>query len=696
MKIVLTQKKNYTMKKNLLTVALLVSFFQSKAQLTTVADAAVMTVRPGTLVYNGGGMKTIGSGKVDNYGNFMIVGSATTDKFETFQANGTSPKLNGGNFNLLYEDATTTTSYGQLYLTNFRQAEITGIVDKQYRATANGSFQQMALPFYNKRLSGAYTSVDTATESPTLSFDLGTNGFSNLRNTNAVEYWENQRVLMHNLPNTATTTLTKAAGDIQTTLFNNAARYYAVGAANWNPATLHTIKGVPFSDNNNPSGTLLSTVTPLNYTLRGAGYISGLTPIAYGIGTGNNNNGVYNEQYKTYLQDAFAITDGAGFYNGVVGTEDGNFGRNMYQFGNPFLTNLDLSNIGYDEDAGGTGDDGNAIASIRGIRYESIGVVTSNWSGTSSSQYKYVTYNTTGIPAGDFEGAVIKPMQAFVIKLRNNTADQNLIFNSLRRFASTTRTGSTPYSVTAAKNGGTQKQLRIIGLDANGNEVMRTYYVVGANLSTGRFNDVKLQAAAFSGALSTREELPSGGEDTVANGLYWLYINEANEVDYLGKKIRMNADLAQIASFKFELAEDAVVLSAGQSTFVNGNNSFYIEQTPGTYTQISHNQVIPATAVNSGLYYGLPNSGTLATNEAVKDDALVIAHENKSNTHQVIFPKSWNKSTVTIYDMAGRKIFTQKDIVTRNNFILPLSQDGAYLVECESEKGVKVVKKVVK
>ncbi|MCU7619151.1 T9SS type A sorting domain-containing protein [Chryseobacterium sp. PBS4-4] len=686
------------MKKNLLAVALLVSFFQSKAQLTTVANAAVMTVRPGTLVYNGGGMKTVGSGRVDNYGNIMIVAGATTDKFETFQANGTSAKLNGGNFNLLYDDAASATSpYGQLYLTNFRQADITGIVDKQYRATANGTFQQMALPFYGKKLSGTYVAGEA--NDTFLSTDLGTSGFSNLRNTNSIGYWENQRVLMHNIPNTSTTTLTKAAADIQTTLYNNAARYYAVGAANWNPAVVHTIKGVPFSDNNNPSGTLLSTANPLNYTLRNAGYTNPTTPIAYGVGTGNNNNGVYNEQYKTYVQDAFDLASSPGFFNGTSGVgEAGTYARNLYQFGNPFLTNLDLSRVGYDENGGtiGDGDDGNTITSIRGIRYESLGVVTSNGGATSSTQYKFVTYNTDGTPAGDFTGAIIKPMQAFVVKLRNNTSDQNIIFNNLRRFASTTRAAATPYSVTAAKNGSTLKQLRVIGLNTNGDEVMRTYYVVGSNLSTGRLNDVKLQAAAFSGVLSTREELPSGGEDTVANGLYWLYINEANEVDYLGKKIRMNADLAQITSFKFELAEDAVELSNGQSTFVNGNNSFYIEQTPGTYIQISHNQVVPATAVNSGLYYGQPNSGTLATNETVKDDGLVIAHEDKSNTHQVIFPKSWNKATVTIYDMAGRKIFTQKDISTRSNFILPISQNGAYLVECESEKGVKVVKKVIK
>lgn len=689
------------MKKNLLAVALLVSFFQSKAQLTTVADAGLMTVRPGTLVYNGGGMKIVGSGKVDNYGNVMIVGTTTSpgDKFETVQSTSGPAKLNGGNFNLKYADATIGSTYGQLFITNLPQANITGVVDKEYRATANGTFQQMALPFFNKRLSGAYTSAATATDSPTLSFDLGTTGFSNLRNTNSVGYWENQRVLMHNLPNTATTS-NMASADIQAAVNNNAARYYAVGAANWAPANTHTIVGVPFSDISVASGTVFnSSLSPLTYNLRGAGYQAApaYTPIAYGIGTGNNNNGVYNEQYKTYLQDAFGVASNQGFYNGTIGLETGTYGRNLYQFGNPFLTNIDLSRVGYDEDGAGTQDDLNNLTNIYGIRYESGGVVTSNGGATTSTSFKFITFGPGGIPTGDYLGAIIKPMQAFVIKLRDNSAtDQNLIFNSLRRFSDTRRLANTPYSVTAAKNGSTQKQLRIIGLDASGNEVMRTYYVVGANLATGRFNDVKVQAAAYSGALSTREELLGGGEDTVANGLYWLYINEANEVDNFGKKIKMVASLTSITSFKFELAEDAVELADGVSAFTNGGHSFYIEQTPGVYTQISHNQIVAATAANSGLYYGQPNSVVLGTSEVTKNDELVIAREDKSNTHQVIFPKSWNKATVTVYDMAGRKIFTEKDIQTRENFVLPLSNNAAYLVECISDKGVKVVKKVLK
>ncbi len=683
------------MKKSLLTIALLGSIFQLKAQLTTVTPGAVMTVRPGTLVYNGGGFKTVGDGKVDNYGNFMIVGAAsgTADTFETVTSSG-AKKYDGGNFNLLYVDATptATSQYGQLYITNLRQADITGVVNKQYIATKNGSFQQMGIPFYNKKLSGTSSDVST------LAADLGVSAFSNLRNTNSVGYWENQRVLMHNLPGTAST-LDKASADIQTVVNNNAARYYAVGTEFWNPSTaVHTIKGVPFSDLNTAATSFNSSVdgNMLTYTLRGAGYTLSGTPISYGVGTGNNNNGVYNEQYKTYLQDAFGIANGQGFYNSTAGSEAGTFGRNLYQFSNPFLTNIDVNNIGYDEDGSGTGDDKNNISNIYGIRYESVGVTTGNLGGTSSTSFKFITYNdTTGIPAGDYDGAIIKPMQAFVIKLRNNDTNQSLIFNTLRRFSFTKRAASTPYSVTAAKNSTSQKQLRVIGLNSAGDEVMRTYYVVGANLSTGRFNDVKLQASAFSGALSTREELLGGGEDTVASSLYWLYINEANEVDNLGKKIRMVTNLNSISSYKFELAENAEALADGASTFSNGGKSFYIEQTPGVYTQISHNLIIPATTSDSGLYYGTPNSGNLGTSEVSKADELVIAHDITTNTKKVIFPKSWNKAAINIYDMAGRKLFSGKDIETREHYVLPISNNAAYIVECISDKGVKVVKKVL-
>lgn len=686
--------KTIIMKRNLLTIGLLAFSFSANSQVICHVDpTGLFYVGENALVYNGGGVQTKGNGVYDIHGNVMVVGG-TSDVLKTLDAtdtDGTKLKTSGGNFILRLNDYAnySTSTYGQLYITGLTQGNLSGIVDKEYRATKNGSMQQMALPFYKLQL-------------PDLATYLGAGSFSNDRTTKAVGYWDNgSKPLMHNLPG-YTSTLDKASADTQTTQYNNAARYYAVGTANWNPSTppaaadAYTVKGMPFSD-----------ATPINFVLNGAGW-NGATPVPYGVGTGTVNNGVYNEFYKTYVQDGFDLST-QGYFNATIGAETGTFGRNIYQFGNPFFTNLDLSTLGYDErSTAGSGSDGNAISAIQGVRYESVGVTTNN-TGTHATSHKFITFAANGTPVADYSGAIVKPMQAFVIKLKNNATpsglNRTLAFNTMRRFAYVTRavdiTGqaTNPYSVTGLRNAnsntGTIKQLRVIGLDSNGVEVMRTYYVVGPDQYTGHSTEAKLQVSASSDYLSTREELPTGGEDTQYSNKYWLYINEANQNDFFGKKIRMVADLSKIASYKFEIAENAKEFANGQSTFIDGNESFYIEQTIGNVVPLSHNMLISATSGDVGLYYGKP-AVVLGSNDVIKKEQLFVAFEKTSDTHQVIFPKSWKKADITIFDLAGRIIFTQGDINTSSNFILPLKVTGGYLVQVTSEAGEKIVKKIIK
>ena len=100
----------------------------------------------------------------------------------------------------------------RLYITGLTQGNLSGIVDKEYHATKNGSMQQMALPFYKLQL-------------PDLATYLGAGSFSNDRTTKAVGYWDNgSKPLMHNLPG-YTSTLDKASADTQTTQYNNCLLY---------------------------------------------------------------------------------------------------------------------------------------------------------------------------------------------------------------------------------------------------------------------------------------------------------------------------------------------------------------------------------------------------------------------------------------------------------------------------------------
>ena len=109
--------------------------------------------------------------------------------------------------------------------------------------------------------------------------------------------------------------------------------------------SVYTLNGLPYGDNvlDHPS---------LEVTLQNAGSTVDFGP------TGNYLN-EYNEKYNTYLQDQFQKTTDPAW-------TPLKFGKNIYQFGNPFFTNLDLYNIGRVETTGPTDD--NFLRKIWGIK----------------------------------------------------------------------------------------------------------------------------------------------------------------------------------------------------------------------------------------------------------------------------------------------------------------------------------------
>lgn len=651
------------MKRNLFTIgALLLSFAQVDAQFVSyVGKNAQVNVKKAALVSNYGGMNVVQDGKVNNSGDIMVVGNNTTSEFKT---------AGKGHFVLTLNDATNyaTSTYGQLYITGFTQSKINGVVDKEYRSAKNGSMQQMALPFHNKALSDLATELGIA------------GGFSDRRNLNAVGYFENRNALMHNLVSSASTSV-KADKDDQNILNSNAARYYAIGTQNWDPAAkVHTITGVPYAD--------AIDGTSLKYTLRNGGNVD--------FGTGGEKTNVYREKYKTYIEDEFIGTYFAGTY-----------GKNYYQFANPFLVNIDLAHIGYQEQAKDGLHDGNAISNIQGIRYEALGVTedVGGVKGTRSSNVsgnRYITFASGKLPVGDIDKALIKPMGAFVIKLRDNASDQILDFNKLRRFAYKARVESTETSATVASkkrtsayktSANTVKQLRIIGLDGEGNEVMRTYYAVGNELTSSISEDARVQVATYNEDLSTREELVSyeGNEKEQ----YRLYINEANEVDYLGKPVELLTNTDKIKSYKFELAENAKELGEGQSAFLDGGNSFYIEQTDGSLSKISHQGTLPVVTSISKLYYGKPVNGTLNTIESYLKSEFNVVYNKTNDNFKVILPQNWKTAQVSLYDMAGRLVSKSDRVSNLKDYYISPEKGSAYIVVAISDNGEKVSKKII-
>ncbi|GAA5094341.1 hypothetical protein GCM10023210_25900 [Chryseobacterium ginsengisoli] len=659
------------MRKSLFAIGLLAATYSVQAQnvLVHVDDAATTYVSEGTLVYSGGGVQTRGAGIIDVHGNVMVEATAA-DGFKTITTGGGN-KLDGGNIVLRLNTPGTydSSTYGQLYINGIPTSGLTGIVSKEYRTAKNGSgnyFQQIALPFAGK----AYSSLSTELAK----------AFSPTRWTqNEVLSWNNATVVSNHVTNLANTTPA-------------APNYYMLGSKNDNldlstpPATLPTIAPTATGSVYTLNGAPVRSEDLAAVSLQNAG-------ASVTFGTNGNNTNQYGEKYNSYLQDNFDLTNGL-----FTGT----YGKNIYQFGNPYFTNIDLSRIGYTE-AGGPGNvsDLNNISNIWGVKYSAGTVVTYAGGGTFTTGAFTQTYDpSTKIPTGDINALVIKPMQTFVIKLRDNTA-QTLNFSTLRRFASTARAATTDYTVTAAKGiPGTVKQLGVIALDAAGKEIGRTYYVVTPNGTTGHQNTsaTTIQAAATGGdAIGTFEEAPNGGYD-YNNVNYWLYINEANEFNFKGKNVKLvTYSPSVVKSYKFEIRENAELIADGAHALSSGIG-FYYKAPNGTVQQAVQGTVIPVAGTEYDLYYGEPSNVVLAANETKAPSRTLVIYNPAIDNYIVRFDPNWKKADIEVYDMSGKLVISKKAVETSKDFVIELDQKikNSYVVKVVSDKGDIVNTKILK
>lgn len=652
------------MKKSLLTIGLIGAYICMDAQvLTHVDNSATFYVSANTLVFNGGGLQTKGSGIIDNHGNIMVVGTSG-DVLKTVVAGtgSTADKLDGGNIVLRANDANSTNpdSYGQLFISGITQDKITGIVSKEFKAEKHGNgnyFQQIALPFYNKQLS-------------TLSTEFGKTFGTTRWTQNEILKWNNAIVVSDHYTN-LNNLLTDGTG------------YYMLGSKNNNlnadtpPSNLPTIAPTPTGSVYTLNGRPYAEVGVVS--LQGAG--NGIS-----FGSGGNAINMYNEKYNTYLQDQFDSTSSLWL---------GSYGKNIYQFGNPYFTNLDLSKIGYTETGVG---DGNAIGNIWGVRYSPGTVTTLPGGSTYSTNALINTFDVNGRPAGDI-GLMIKPMQTFVIKLRNSTPG-TLDFNTTRRFKNTARGEGTDYSVTANKNGGSLKQLGVIALNAAGEEMGRSYYVVSPIATTGHQASIATTVQAANSSLNvigTYEEDPVNGMyDNNYTSAYWLYINEANEQDFQGKPVPLALYSNAIASLKFEIRENAELIPAGQHGLSTGIG-FYYKTSNGTVAPISQDMTIPVSGLEYGLSYGMMNSTTLSTNDVSKPSRTKVVY-NPSIDHYVMqFDPSWKKANIKVYDMSGKLVLTKDNVSTSQDYVIELEKmKSGYIVTGVSDSGEKVNAKILR
>lgn len=671
--------------KKLFTLKLVLLYMVTSSQvLTYVGNSAVVTIQPQTLLYNGGGLQTATGSVVNNSGNVMING-ASGDLLALAST---------ANFNLKLNSLT---SYGQLYLTGIAQGNISGKVNKEYRADANSGStakQQMGLPFFDYKIAdlGANLAASTGTNPTAGNYLNVTNTANNSAgrfSPNSVFKWSNASARFNQI----------AAGPtaLATTNVGTALDYYIIPRRNssgvevWNAALSSAVSifsGSPVSD--------VTTIQSLP-----------LTGAAGGINFGYNGSAsnYFGERYFSYLDDPFqSKTANAGGW-------DASYGKNLYQVANPFLTNIDLRYIGTAETPNS---DNNAIPSLQGIAYYTSGLTWVRTAGTSypavglaAGQTVVVTATAGVFQSGDVSAnrLVIKPMGEFMIKLSQDNGINNLAsridFTLLRRFAGSSRNNATQTTNPSSKTNDDDtipadkivKQLAVIAYDMDSLEIGRTYYAVSPSAFTGR-NSANTLLQAYTGdqsSIFTREELATGGQDE--NTVGKLYINEANEMDFAAKKIPLSINYSDTPYYlEFQVYEKGN--RVGEEGLTTGKN-FYIETANNTFVKISDGDYLTMSgSQNLGLYYDKPDGATLGSNNAVASQTIIA---KKDNQWVVKFAKDWKKATVEVYSAAGQLLSTKSQISTENNYMIPLSYQvkGIFVVRATSDNGEVVIKKII-
>ncbi|SEQ04177.1 hypothetical protein [Epilithonimonas lactis] len=654
--------------------------------LTYVGSSALVTIQPQTLVYNGGGLETAASATINNAGNIMLRGTATGNTT-------TEPRLTintASNFRIVASTTNAATDYGQLYITGISQGNISGKVQKQYRSeyingntTDNTGRQQIGLPFYNFTI----PELESVFGAGKLNVTNTANNSAGRFNVASAFWWNNARARFDQIANGGTAY--DASGNPNPSFINPMTYYIlprrtaANATAFWNPSgETKTFVGTPVSD-----------MTTSNVQLSLSGGYTG------GFGVNGNGANFFGERYYSYLDDPFeSKTSGW----------SANYGLNLYQMSNPFLTNLDLKYIAQNEATNLS--DGNYITNLTGIAYYRSGNVS--WAIRTGSSYSTTAtlMLASGVfQAGDVNATVIRPLGAFMVKLSSNAA-QTINFSGTRRFKYSSRASNVDYSVAAARNGSAStqeegepnalvdipadkvvKQVAVVMYDSEGDELDRTYYAVSPSAVTGHSTLTSLQAFNTDKKIFTKEEKSDGGLD--ANYSDKLYINEANEIDFKSKQIPLYIDYAdEPYQLKFEVYERGERVEGGLS---NGN-SFYFKNEQGQFVKIvdGGSVAMNGSQQNLGLYYEIPANGTLDANNAIKSQTVIA---KKDSQWVVRFAKDWKNASVEVYSAAGQLLNSKSQISTGSDYTIPLNYQAKsiFVVKAISDKGEVVIKKIV-
>ncbi|QLL58942.1 MULTISPECIES: T9SS type A sorting domain-containing protein [Empedobacter] len=639
------------MKKNLLALFVLGAIYSASAQDTYIGNKAIVKVNANTLFYNGGNV-TLNADKpivtadtiVRNQGNIQIQGNF----------NNPSSSSTGDEF-INYWSALN--NYGQVII-NGSNSSTKGKLTMQKKSVNSASIQQypMSIPYQGN--------VETISNS-----FIGTNFRGNCQ----VDQLCNQRSWMtlfiwnnHNIVNDAVvtgTTLKPGSYYLLNIISNTGLNTFFDGNKKV------TYRGVPAPEKATFSN--LTTVIPNSTD-------TAFPTLPYSDWKNLTNK--YNELYWTYL-----------------GTNDGDFtsktfGKNMFRFGNPFTSNIDLSVVSnwLTFNSGSSTKNFEVIKLAPGYTHNWTNNGGSSNNSTGQTQYLSATY-TNNVWAGSAEAVLVRPFEMFRLKF-NPTDDKLVNINvNLDTNIKTFNQSASATSGSLSKSSNQFYQLEIALVDQDDNILSELAYLSTSNdFETGaNFNK------GYGSKMSLYEEDTNG--DIIYNAE--TLVNTFN-TDYIAKPLHLNLyDLSKDKEIKlkFNLKENNIFENNIQN--LSDGSSFYVyDKLNKTYTEIDSSTEIKfyfdKDLSDRFTFFWKETPNKLATDDLSKSQATIVYKYN-TNSYKLRFEKSKTSVDFEIYNLAGAKIGSQSKVSTQTDANLTFPTKGMYVIKViyndGSTKSLKVL-----
>lgn len=415
----------------------------------------------------------------------------------------------------------------------------------------------------------------------------------------------------------------------------------------------------------------------------------------------------HNERYKTYIED----------YLRDQFSEDATYGKYGYQYGNPYTSNIDLSNIGTN-----TGyDDGVYIQDLKGV-YKFNDITWNPTVGTGGSSSSAVgafkaTFNGTTW-AGDADALIIKPFEPFVLTLNSNTPQTFSFSDKLKTFTNLPRVIPTPFAKNQSNSQvgeyesegitGDFYQLGLRLYNEDGSQTgNRVYVVVASGVENGVNHNFEAEYADFNNrtgfylAQENVEGLP------VKTSARKMDINAVNP-DFVNKPIPMflNRTAGDTKGYyvKADLFHHSIFnkLDTENQNFEDGNSFFFFDDKEDVMIPITTDfsyYIAPEDIYGQKLRYEVYwNADPLSRDHLGVNDEFAgstIIYKNQ-NIHQVKFNENWTNAEVKVYDMTGRNIQTFENVNAKSDFAIKLPSKGVYVVRIKSNTGEVYTQKIIK